>query len=86
MELNALYAEVAKDVVTTPCFDFDTTAFSDYIHPMSHFTVGQYRNCRIPVLGALTPYRFLNVVLRPFSGAAPYQKYCSDWKASALGF
>ena len=84
---DALYAEVVmKDVVTTPIrFDFDTTAFSDYIHPMSHFTVGQYRNCRIPVLGALTPYRFLNVVLRAFYNT-PYQKYCSDWKASAPDF
>lgn len=86
-ETDILYAEVVmKDIVTTPVrFDFDSTAFKDYVHPASHFTVGQYRNCRIPVIGALTPYRFLNFVLRAFYNT-PYHEYCSDWQGKASDF
>lgn len=86
-ETDILFAEVVmKDIVTTPVrFDFDPRAFEDYVHPASHFTVGQYRNCRIPVIGALTPHRFLNFVLRAFYNT-PYHELCSDWKKSAPDF
>jgi len=86
-ETDILFAEVVmKDTVTTPVrFDFDLAAFEDYVHPASHFTVGQYRNCRIPVIGALTPHRFLNFVLRAFYNT-PYHELCSEWKSSALDF
>lgn len=86
-EADVLYAEVVrKDIVTTPVrFDFDLAAFEDYVHPASHFTIGQYRNCRLPVLGALTPFRFLNFVLRAFYNT-PYHEYCSGWSGSAADF
>lgn len=86
-ETDILFAEVMmKDIVTTPVrFDFDLGAFEDYIHPASHFTVGQYRNCRIPVIGALTPHRFLNFVLRAFYNT-PYHELCSEWKSSISDF
>lgn len=86
-ETDVLYAEVVKkDIVTTPIrFDFDTAAFKDYVHPVSHFTVGQYRNCRIPVISGLTPYRFLNFVLRAFYNT-PYHELCSKWKGTAADF
>jgi hypothetical protein len=86
-ETDILFAEVVmKDIVTTPVrFDFDLASFEDYVHPASHFTVGQYRNCRIPVIGALTPHRFLNFVLRAFYNT-PYHELCSEWKSGAPDF
>ena len=78
---DILYAEVIiKNTVTTPVrFDFDPESSIDYCHPASHFTVGQYKNCRIPVLGALTPHRFLIFILRAFYNTA-YHEYCSEWE------
>ena len=86
-ETDVLYAEVImKDIVTTPIrFDFDLASSQDYVHPASHFTIGQYKNCRIPVCGALTPHRFMNFVLRAFYNTS-YHEYCSEWKGSAPDF
>ena len=84
---DILYAEaIMENVVTTPIrFDYDEDAAEDYVHPTSHFTLGQYKNCRVPVVGALTPYRFLNFILRAFYNT-PYHKYCSDWRTSVPDF
>ena len=77
---------IREDIVATPIrFDFDQAAAKDYVHPVSHFTIGQYKNCRIPVRSGLTPYRFLNFVLRAFYNTA-YQKYCSDWYGIVADF
>lgn len=86
-ELDILYTDVIrKDVVTTPIrFDFDEAAFKEVVHPKSHLTIGQYRNCRIPVSSALTPYRFLRFVLQSFYSTV-FHEYCSDWRASASNF
>jgi len=86
-ETDVLFAEVImKDIVTTPVrFDFDSASAEDYVHPASHFTIGQYRNCRIPVKGALTPYRFLNFILRAFYSTA-YHQLCSNWPGNAPDF
>lgn len=82
-----LYADVIrKDVVTSPIrFDFDEGAFEEYVHPKSHLTIGQYKNCRIPVVGGITPFRFVNFVLRAFYHT-PFQEYCSGWAALAGDF
>ena len=84
---DILYAEViVKNTVTTPVrFDFDPESSIDYCHPASHFTVGQYKNCRIPVLGALTPHRFLNFILRAFYNTA-FHEYCSEWENTVPDF
>jgi len=76
-EEDELYGDIImKNVVTTPVrFDFDRSAFIDYEHPMSHFTIGQYKNCRIPVTGPLSPFFFLNFVLRSFYNT-PFMKFC----------
>ncbi len=86
-ENEILFAEVImKDIVATPVrFDFDIEAFEDYVHPASHFTLGQYRNCRIPVISPLTPHRFLNFVLRAFYNT-PYHELCSEWESVAPDF
>lgn len=67
-EMDDLYAEViAKNVVTTPLrFDFDPQNFVAGEHPRSHLTIGQYKNCRIPVSCALTPFLFMEFILMAF--------------------
>lgn len=86
-DLEVLFADaIRKDIVTTPIrFDFDPISSIECIHPVSHFTIGQYRNCRIPVLGGLTPHRFLKFILKAFYNTA-YQRYCSDWRGSVSDF
>ncbi len=78
-ELDEMYGDViASNIVTSPIrFDFDPTAFDDYHHPMSHLTIGQYKNCRIPVTGPLSPFSFMNFILRAFYNT-PYKKFSSD--------
>jgi len=67
---DALYAEVvARSVVPFPLrFDYDTRAevYRELHHPRSHLTLGQYENCRIPVTAALTPFWFVDFILRNF--------------------
>ena len=86
-EGEVLYADVVrKDVVTTPVrFDFDPGSFVEKVHPSSHFTIGQYKNCRIPVSNALTPFRFLSFILRAFYNS-PFIEHCGDLKATAPDF
>ncbi len=74
---DVLYAEViARNVVVTPIrFDYDPDSHVDYHHPKSHLTIGQYKNCRIPVTSPLTPYQFLNFILRSFYNTA-FNSYC----------
>jgi hypothetical protein len=49
-------------------FDFSASLseFIDVEHPMSHLTLGHYKNCRIPVNGPLTPTRFMMFLIRNF--------------------
>lgn len=84
---DILYADaISKDIVSSPIrFDFDENAFEELVHPKSHLTIGQYKNCRIPVSNGLTPYRFLRFVLRSFYNTC-FQEYCSTWQASARDF
>lgn len=50
-ELDELYGDVIeRNVVTVPVrFDYDPDSAVDYDHPACHLTIGQYKNCRIPV-------------------------------------
>lgn len=47
-------------------FDNDEKIYKPIEHPISHFTIGQYKNCRIPVSSALTPYQFIKFVTSNF--------------------
>jgi len=71
-ELDEIYADVIlKNVVTTPIrFDYDPVNFIQIDHPKSHVTIGQYKNCRIPVAGAMTPNIFIDFILRNFYNTA----------------
>lgn len=69
-EIDELFAEVIKrDIVPFPFrFDFDSSELQG--HPKSHLTIGHYKNCRIPVSSPLTPYHFLDFILRNFYNTA----------------
>lgn len=77
-ELDELYGDVVeRNVVTVPIrFDYDPDSAVDYHHPASHLTIGQYKNCRIPVSGAVSPFSFINFVLRAFYNTS-FRKFCS---------
>lgn len=69
-------------IVNVPLrFDFDDSEDQNgnkvakpVIHPISHLTIGQYKNCRIPVSSAITPYQFIEFIIRNFYNTA-FEKY-----------
>jgi len=82
-----LYGDVIeRNVVTVPIrFDYDPGAAADYHHPISHLTIGQYKNCRIPVSGGMGPFFFINFILRSFYNT-PFRKFCTEIKESKNTF
>jgi hypothetical protein len=75
---DEIYADiVAKNIVPFPIrFDYDTREgiYKELEHPKSHLCLGQYENCRIPVSSPLTPFHFMQFILRNFYHTA-LQKY-----------
>ena len=71
---DEIYADVvAKNIVPFPVrFDYDSreSVHQELLHPKSHLTLGQYEHCRIPVTAPLTPWRFLDFILRNFYNTA----------------
>lgn len=63
-----LYSDIiSKNIYPFPIrFDYDFYNSIDVEHPKSHLTLGQYKNCRIPVTSAVTPGQFLIFILRNF--------------------
>ena len=88
-ELDEIYAEVVnKGVVVFPFrFDFDIRddVVVDVEHPMSHLTLGQYLNCRVPVSSPVTPSEFTIFVLRNFYHTA-HNKFCEKIRISRSTF
>lgn len=72
---DLLYADILdRRIVTVPIrFDFDSDASEPLVHPTSHLTLGQYKNCRIPVSSALTPYQFISFIVSNFYHTASSQ-------------
>lgn len=72
-----LYSDIiSKNIYPFPIrFDFDLCNRVDLVHPTSHLTLGQYKNCRIPVTSAVTPGQFIEFILRNF-----YYKYYDKYK------
>ena len=64
------FAEIlARRVVALPLrFDFDSRdqRHVEVNHPKSHLTLGEYRQCRIPVTSPLTPHCFIEFLLQNF--------------------
>ena len=75
-ELDEIYADViAKNILPIPIrFDFDPANFCEFDHPQSHLTLGQYKNCRIPVSSPISPSVFIIFILRSFYNTA-YKKF-----------
>ena len=60
---------VARHIFGFPFrFDFDARPgrYETVRHPKSHFTLGQYEKCRIPVTQPVGPAQFVDFVLRNF--------------------
>lgn len=87
------YADVvAKNIVPFPLrFDYGVPeADQEWVHPKSHLTLGQYKNCRIPVTAPMAPFWFIDFILRNFYHTAFAQyaerlpRYSNDFAASIL--
>lgn len=67
-EYDEIYADIlSKSIIPTPIrFDYDLEAAVELEHPSSHLTIGQYKNCRIPVFGPISPNMFMDFILRNF--------------------
>jgi hypothetical protein len=67
---DEIYADIiAKGIVPFPIrFDYDARegVHRELEHPKSHLSLGQYANCRIPVSSPLTPFHFVEFILRNF--------------------
>ncbi len=78
---DEIYADiVSRNIVAFPIrFDFDGRpgVYKDVDHPKSHLTLGQYKNCRIPVSHPVLPFKFLEFILRNFYNTA-HRKYCGE--------
>ncbi len=76
--LDEMYADITdKNIVTFPLrFDFCSkpNEYVELYHPMSHLTLGQYNRCRIPVTAPVTPFWFIDFILRNFYNTA-FEKY-----------
>jgi hypothetical protein len=82
-EEDEIYADIlTKNIVTFPIrFDYDPKHFEEIEHPKTHATLGQYKNCRIPVSEPLTPEIFITFILRNFYNTA-FQKYTDKFSIS----
>ncbi|HOE81880.1 MAG TPA: DUF2290 domain-containing protein [Myxococcota bacterium] len=86
---DEIYAEVIKrNIVPFPLrFDYDCRVgvAVDVDHPKSHLTLGQYKNCRIPVSSPMTPYHFISFILGSFYNTA-YRRYSRQISAFTQAF
>jgi hypothetical protein len=67
---DELYGDVVDiRAVTIPLrFDYDASesVVEDLNHPVSHVTLGQFPHCRIAATGPVSPYYFVEFILRSF--------------------
>lgn len=67
---DELFIDVLARTTAPALVRFDYNANQErhrpVLHPKSHLTLGQYEGCRIPVSAPLTPYQFMDFVLRNF--------------------
>ena len=80
-EDDEIFADIlAKNIVPFPLrfdFDSDDELFQELDHPRSHLTLGQFKNCRIPVTAPLSPFQFVSFILRNFYNTA-HRKYSGE--------
>ncbi|MBP2833810.1 DUF2290 domain-containing protein [Aquimarina sp. U1-2] len=65
-----LFAEIyEKKALIFPVrfdFDIDEKKYVEHDHCYSHLTLGNYKNCRIPVSKPITPFKFVRFILKSF--------------------
>lgn len=68
MDESIYYSDVIlKSILPVPIrFDFDPENFKEMDHPSTHLSLGQYKNCRIPIVAPICPANFINFILRSF--------------------
>ena len=75
---DEIYADMIDPrIVITPLrFDFYSRedVVKNVVHPASHLTIGQYKNCRIPVTRPLMPVQFVSFIIRNFYNNA-FRRY-----------
>lgn len=72
LDESHFYSEVInKNILPVPLrFDYAPDDAECIEHPASHLTLGQYKNCRIPLAAPLCPVSFTNFILRSFYNTA----------------
>lgn len=80
---DEIYSDILDcRIVTVPLrFDYDNSkdingnpVAKPLLHPIAHLTIGQFKNCRIPVSSAITPFQFIDFIIRNFYNTA-HRKY-----------
>lgn len=66
-------------------YDADEGRHRSVVHPRSHLTLGRYKGCRIPVSAPLSPYRFMDFLLRNFYDT-PTRSYSNALPRSKSSF
>jgi len=86
---DEVYADaVARNIVPFPVrFDYSSDAEKvvDVDHPYSHLTLGQYKNCRIPVCSPVGPFMFGGFIFRNFYNTA-FHKFSTKLPVSNVWF
>ncbi|OCA77784.1 hypothetical protein BBH99_02310 [Chryseobacterium contaminans] len=81
-EDDSLYSDMLmKNILPVPIrFDYesDVEKFQDVSHPFSHLTLGQHKNCRIPLSQPLTPWCFVSFIVRNFYNSL-YSKFLEKY-------
>lgn len=58
---------ISQNIVHVPIrFDYDKDNAKELVHPESHLTLGQYKNCRIPVIAPIVPSVFMHFIFENF--------------------
>jgi hypothetical protein len=86
-EDDEIYADIiAKNILPVPIrFDYDPHNHQELDHPKSHLTLGQFKNCRIPVCSPIAPSTFISFILRSFYYTA-FKKYTAQLTFSSKLF
>lgn len=78
-EDDEIYADIiAKNILPVPIrFDYDPDNHQELHHPKCHLTLGQFKNCRIPVCSPIAPSTFISFILRSFYNTA-FKKFTNE--------
>jgi hypothetical protein len=78
-EAQEIYADIiARNILPVPIrFDYDPDNHQELDHPKCHLTLGQFKNCRIPVCSPISPNTFISFILRSFYNTA-FRKFTNE--------